>query len=181
MLGPGTPYGDYYEAMFVEFPDDAPFRAVCCVDELGGLRLGPKQWGRRSVVANGVAFERVAVSTTHNLLCLLVTLGLDRDAALKRLVEGLRSKSTRHGFLRDESRRSAAACRAFLVFVSLLKRMKENTATGSNNGNTDMEEEEKEGVEREKGVPASLLERLKEEAASAAAAAELPEERAGVL
>eukprot|EP00903_Cladosiphon_okamuranus_P022892 g21084.t1 len=186
ILGPGTPYGHYYEAVLVDFPDDAPSHTVR-VDELGGLWLGPTQRGRRSVLANGIAIERVAVSTTHHLLHLLVGLGLDRDAALlevaagvplSRLVKGLRSKSTRHAFPLDESRRSAAARRAFLVFASLLKKMekKKNAATGNNS----MKEEEEE-VGGGEGLPASLLEHLKQEVASAATAADLPEERAAVL
>ncbi len=126
MLGPGTPYGDYYEKVLIKFPDDAAVHTVI-VSGLQGLGF---EWCR-STVDNGIVIERVAVATTHNLLHLLVALEMDKDAAvleaaasatLSRLVERLRSRSSNYKFLRDESRRAAAACRAFLVFVSLLKK-----------------------------------------------------------
>lgn len=129
ILGPGTPYGDYYAKVLIKFPDDAAVRTVE-VKELQ-LGLGFEWHNRYSVVDNGIVIEQVAVATTHNLLHLLVALGMDKDAALldtaasvalSRLVERLRSMNTDYRFLRDESRRAAAACRAFLVFVSLLKK-----------------------------------------------------------
>ncbi|CAM9360936.1 unnamed protein product, partial [Ectocarpus sp. 13 AM-2016] len=132
----------------------------------------------RTGVENGIAIERVAATTTHNLLHLLVALEMDKDAAvlehaatmaLARLAESLRlrSKSTHYRFLRDESCRAAACCRAFLVFVSLLKKVVDEEGAGGSAGG---------------GLPPSLAGRLKEETdAVAAASAGLPEERAAVL
>ncbi|CAN0333979.1 unnamed protein product, partial [Ectocarpus sp. 8 AP-2014] len=146
--------------------------------ELGSeLSLGESNGcSSTTVVENGIAIERVAATTTHNLLHLLVALEMDKDAAvlehaatvaLARLAESLRSKSTHYRFLRDESRRAAACCRAFLVFVSLLKKVVDEEGAGGSAGG---------------GLPPSLAGRLKEETdAVAAASAGLPEERAAVL
>lgn len=117
----------------------------------------------------------------HNLLRLLVALGMDEDAALlettagvvlERLAKGLSLKSTQYKFLRDESRRAAAACRAFLVFLSLLN--KNSSIHTSSISNTEEEE-----VGGGTGVPGSLLERRKKDAAAAGGA--LREERMAVL
>lgn len=68
-------------------------------------------------------------------------------------------------FLRDESRRAAACCRAFLVFASLLQKMVDKDRAGGSPG----------------GLPPSLAGRLKEETDEVAASAGAPEERAAVL
>ncbi|CAN0312730.1 unnamed protein product, partial [Ectocarpus sp. 12 AP-2014] len=177
ILGPGTPYGDYYAGVLVEFPRDAASRTVSMWELGSKLSLEEsKGCSSRTVVENGIAIERVAATTTHNLLHLLVALEMDKDAAvlehaatmaLARLAESLRSKSTHYRFLRNESRRAAACCRAFLVFVSLLKKVVD---------------EEGAGGSAEGGLPPSLAGRLKEETdAVAAASAGLLEERAAVL
>ncbi|CAM9916802.1 unnamed protein product, partial [Ectocarpus fasciculatus] len=176
ILGPGTPYGDYYAGVLVDFPRDAASRTVS-MWELGSEMSDEESEGcgsRSTVVDNGIAIERVATTTTHNLLHLLVALEMDKDAAvlepaamvaLARLVESLRSKSTDYRFLRDESRRAAACCRAFLVFASLLQKMVDKDRAGGNPA----------------GLPPSLAGRLKEETDEVAASAGVPEERAAVL
>lgn len=144
ILGPFSPYEVYYEDALVEFPapenldrsrnffpggvNDHNVHSIVTVEDLGIVAIpGHGRW--RSVVENGIIIERVAVTTTHNLLRLLVALGMDDDAelleaaagvALARVIAGLQSKSRHYKFLRDESRRSANACRAFMVLVSLL-------------------------------------------------------------
>lgn len=174
ILGPGTAYGDYYAEVLVSFPADSASRTVNMED----LDFGPGfGLGRNSVVNNGIAVELVAVSTTHNLLHLLVALEMDQDAilletaaaaALERLVETLRFKGSYYTTLRDRARRAAAACRAFLVFVSLLQRKKTSIRNG------------KEGLGvGEEEVSRSPVTRLKQKATAAEAG--LPEERAGVL
>lgn len=178
ILGPGTPYGDYYAGVLVNFPRDAASRTFS-MWELGGSKLSIEEaesevCSSSAVVKNGITIERVAATTTHNLLHLLVALEMDKDAAvlevaatvaLARLAESLRSKSTHYRFLRNESRRAAACCRAFLVFVSLLKKMVDKDGTGGS----------------ARGLPPSVAGRLKEETDAVAASAGLPEERAAVL
>lgn len=128
ILGPGTPYGAYYAAVLVEFPPGADSRRVD-ISELG-LECGG--FGHATVVENGIAIERVATATTHNLLHLLVALEMDKDVelltaaarvALASLLASLTPKQSDYKFLRDESRRAAASCRSLMVVVSLLKRL----------------------------------------------------------
>lgn len=137
--GPSSPYEVYYADVLVEFPaENVDLGAVSkCAGGVQACRrvVTVKDLGlitsvyARNVVENGIIIERVAVTTTHNLLRLLVAMGMDKDAelletaarvALSRLIEGLRSKCRHYKFLRDESRRSANACRAFMLLVSLL-------------------------------------------------------------
>ncbi|CAB1114940.1 unnamed protein product [Ectocarpus sp. CCAP 1310/34] len=135
---------DYYARVLVEFPRDAASRTVSMWELGSELSLGESEGcGKRTVVKNGIAIERVAANTTHNLLHLVVALEMDKNAAVlehaatvapARLAESLRSKSTHYRFLRDESRRAAACCRAFLVFVSLLKKVVDGYAFAADAG-----------------------------------------------
>ncbi|CAM9448100.1 unnamed protein product, partial [Ectocarpus sp. 4 AP-2014] len=73
ILGPGTPYGDYYAGVLVEFPRDAASRTVNMWELGSALSLEESEGSSssRTVVKNGIAIERVAATTTHNLLHLL--------------------------------------------------------------------------------------------------------------
>ena len=151
IFGVDTPYGSYYSSAFVGFPKGSEEKTVrvkdlvlgkketkketkkvCSCDEFT-LRLYMNTFGMcrcdrlsknsYSVSRNRSIIERVAVSTTHNMLHLITGMGIDDDIELlekfsrvswKKVMES--AKTVGH----SKYRYTTEACRAFLIFVSFL-------------------------------------------------------------